>query len=121
MGATLEMGCQQKLTEFSTQLESEFEEIDNGLRMDKIKLEKKMWKFQARNVGATMGTNKGLTKLRKPGSFMEWEFPKTKRSKMNSPKYADYSPQCQKTNVIASYYIIFENELSNAGGSFKMR
>ena len=56
-----------------------------------------------------MGTNERLIKLKRPGCSMEWENPKTKRSKTNNPKKAVYSPQYQKKKA-ATTKLIFENE-----------
>ena len=85
------------------------EEIDDGPGGDKSKPKKKKWKLQSRNVEVKMGTNERLIKLKRPGCSMEWENPKTKRSKTNSPKKNGYSPRDQKKKAAATK-LICENE-----------
>lgn len=101
----------------SHQMESEVENGENGLRMDKSKPKQKKWKFQARNVEGNMETNEEVMGLKRWSSSMNWESPKPKKCKGNSPQKIGSNQRSGK--VLAIEGLGFENVEEEDKGEFE--
>ena len=101
----------------SHQMESEEENGENGLRMDKSKPKKKKWKLQARNVEGNMEINEEVMGLKRLSSSMNWESPKQKKCKGNSPQKMGSNQQSGKALAIEG--LSFENVDEEDRGEFE--
>ncbi|KAK9179229.1 hypothetical protein WN943_028428 [Citrus x changshan-huyou] len=101
----------------SHQMESEVENGENGLRMDKPKPKKNKWKFQARNVEGNMETNEEVMGLKRLNSTMNWENPKLKKCKRNSPQIMGSNQRPGKALAIEG--LNFENVEEEDRGDFE--
>ena len=83
-GALEDREGQQKTSMGLAQMESEVEDAENELRMDKQKPKRKNWKFQTWNMKEIEDKMEGPTNLERPMSLMNWESPRAKKSKISS-------------------------------------
>lgn len=77
--------------------------------MEKQKLIRNKWKLQARNMEEIEGKIEGPTNLKRPMSSMNWESPRGKKSKIDSPQNVEISQRVQR-NGAAATKLTFENE-----------
>ncbi|KAL9427045.1 hypothetical protein AB3S75_033767 [Citrus x aurantiifolia] len=101
----------------SHQMESEVENGENGLRMDKSKPKKKKWKLQARNVEGNKETNEEVMGLKRLSSSMNWESPKPKKCKGNNPQKIGSNQRSGKALAIEG--LSFENVEEENMGDFE--
>ncbi|KAK9220851.1 hypothetical protein WN944_009275 [Citrus x changshan-huyou] len=85
-GALEDREGQQKTNMSLAQMELEIENGENEPKVEKQKLRRKKWKLQARNVEGSGGKMEGSTNLKRPMSSMNWESPRGKKSKIDSPQ-----------------------------------
>ncbi|KAK9213345.1 hypothetical protein WN943_002732 [Citrus x changshan-huyou] len=100
---------QQKTNMSLAQMDSETENAENEPKVEKQKLKRKKWKLQARNVEGFGGKMEGSTNLKRPMSSMNWESPRGKKRKIDSPQNLEISQRVQR-NGAAATKLTFENE-----------
>ncbi|KAH9718254.1 CCHC-type domain-containing protein [Citrus sinensis] len=93
-------------------IELEVKDMENGPRGGKTKIRKKKWKYQARNKEEKKGFSEGSTRGKRPSSTIDWESPKPKKSKQNSPGNIYLSPRIQKLAGAATK-LNFEKDKEN--------
>ncbi|KAL9458876.1 hypothetical protein AB3S75_007708 [Citrus x aurantiifolia] len=108
-GALEDREGQQKINMSLAQMELEIENAENVPKVEKQKLRRKKWKLQARNVEGSGGKMEGSTNLKRPMSSMNWESPRGKKSKIESPQAFEISQRVQR-NVAAATKLNFKNE-----------
>ncbi|KAK9220854.1 hypothetical protein WN944_009278 [Citrus x changshan-huyou] len=91
------------------QMELEIENAENEPKVEKQKLRRKKWKLQARNVEGSVGKMEGSTNLKRPMSSINWESPRGKKSKIDSPQAFEISQWVQR-NGAAATKLNFKNE-----------
>ena len=116
-GSIEEGGHKLNMYTCSLQTKSEVENRENGLRMDKSKPKKKKWKFQARNVEGNIETNEEVLGLKRLRSSMNWESPKPKKCKGNSPQKMGSNQRFGK--ALATKGLSFENVEEEDKGEFE--
>ncbi|KAL9417008.1 hypothetical protein AB3S75_040075 [Citrus x aurantiifolia] len=108
-GALEDRVGQQKTNMSVAQMELETENAENEPKIEKQKLRRKKWKLQAQNVEGIGGKMEGSTNLKRPMSSMNWESPRGKKSKIDSPQTFEISQRVQR-NEVAATKLTFENE-----------
>ena len=104
-----ELSCKQKTDGPQILMESEIESNESGPSTEKTRPRKKKWKYQARNVVEMRGIKEGITKAKRPSSSMDWESPKPKKSKLNSPPKIKMVAQHLEAKTVAGR-LTFEND-----------
>ena len=118
MGVLVELSCKQKTDGPQILMESKIESNESGPSTQKTRPRKKKWKYQACNMVERRGIKEGITKVKRPSSSMDWESPKPKKSKLNSPQKIEMVAQHLEAKSVAAH-LTFQNDGSGNRVEFK--